>query len=99
MTKVLEVLAGEEAGITLAKGFNCAPANSKAYDDKEVASNEMILAMKQSAEKAMPNIPERSVMWGPAESLLAAVNKSGEDVDTAAEKYQKEALTAIQDMK
>ena len=38
-------------------------------------------------------------MWGPAECLLAAVNKSGEDVDTAAEKYQKEALTAIQDMK
>lgn len=101
VTKVLEVLAGEEAGITLAKGFNCAPANSKAYDDKEVASNEMILAMKQSAQKAipMPNIPEMSVMWGPAESLLAAVNKSGEDVDTAAEKYQKEALTAIQDMK
>ena len=55
VTKVLEVLAGEEAGITLAKGFNCAPANSKAYDDKEVASNEMILAMKQSAEKAMPH--------------------------------------------
>ena len=101
MTKVLEVLAWEEVGITLAKGFNCAPANSRAYDDKEVASNEMILAMKQSAEKAipMPNIPELSVMWGPAESLLAAVNKSGEDVDTAAEKYQKEALTAIQDMK
>lgn len=101
VTKVLEVLAGEEAGITLAKGFNCAPANSRAYDEKEVASNEMILAMKQSAEKAipMPNIPEMSVMWGPAESLLAAVNKSGEDVDTAAEKYQKEALTAIQDMK
>ena len=79
----------------------CIRDSSKAYDDKEVASNEMILAMKQSAEKAipMPNIPEMSVMWGPAESLLAAVNKSGEDVDTAAEKYQKEALTAIQDMK
>ena len=99
--KVLEVLAGTEAGVTLAKGFNCAPANSRAYDDPDVASNEMILAMKKSAEKAvpMPNIPEMSVMWGPAESLLAAVNKSGEDVDTAAEKYQKEALTAIQDMK
>lgn len=99
--KVLEVLAGTEAGVTLAKGFNCAPANSRAYDDPDVASNEMILTMKKSAEKAvpMPNIPEMSVMWGPAESLLAAVNKSGEDVDTAAEKYQKEALTAIQDMK
>lgn len=97
---VLEALAEPEAGVTLAKGFNCAPANSKAYEDAEVASNEMILAMEKSAQKAVPmsNIPEMSVMWGPAESLLAAVNKSGEDVETAAEKYQEEALQAISDM-
>ena len=39
-----------------------------------------------------------NVMWGPTESFLAAVNKSGEDVETAAAKYQEEALTAIADM-
>lgn len=100
ITKVLEALAEPEAGVTLAKGFNCAPANSKAYEDAEVAGNEMILAMEKSAEKAVPmsNIPEMSVMWGPAESLLAAVNKSGEDVEEAAARYQKEALQAIKDM-
>jgi len=100
IVKVLEALAEPEAGITLAKGFNCAPANSKAYDDAEVAANEMILAMKQTAEVAqpMPNIPQMNVMWGPAESLLAAVNKSGENVETAADKYQEEALSAIADM-
>ena len=43
-------------------------------------------------------IPEMSVMWGPAESLLAAVNKSGDDLDAAAEQYQKEAEAAITDM-
>lgn len=100
LTKVLEILAEPEVGVTLAKGFNCAPANSKAYEDADVASNEMILAMKKSAEKAVPmsNIPEMSVMWGPAESLLAAVNKSGEDVEEAAARYQNEALQAIKDM-
>lgn len=100
ISKVLEVLADKEVGITLAKGFNCAPANSKAYEDPDVAANEMIISMEKSAEKAvpMPNIPQMGVMWGPAESLLAAVNKSGEDVDSAAEKYQQEALTAIADM-
>lgn len=100
LTRVLEVLAEPEVGITLAKEFNCAPANSKAYGDADVAANEMILAMEKSAQKAVPmsNIPEMSVMWGPAESLLAAVNKSGEDVDAAADKYQKEALQAIADM-
>ena len=60
----------------------------------------MITAMKKTAEVAipMPNIPEMSVMWGPAEALLAAVNKSGEDVKAVSEQYQKEAETAIADM-
>lgn len=100
ITRVLEVLAQPEVGITLAGEFNCAPANMKAYEDAAVAENEMILAMKKTAEEAqpMPNIPQMGVMWGPTESLLAAVNKSGEDVDTAAEKYQAEALSAIADM-
>lgn len=100
IAKVLEVLTQPEAGIMLAQNFNCAPANSKAYEDAQVAANEMILAMEKTALNAvpMPNIPEMSVMWGPAESLLAAVNKSGEDVDSAASKYQQEALNAIADM-
>jgi arabinogalactan oligomer/maltooligosaccharide transport system substrate-binding protein len=46
----------------------------------------------------MPNVPEMSVMWGPTESLLAAVNKSGQDIKEAAQEYQKQAETAIKDM-
>ena len=51
----------------MANKSNCAPANSKAYDDADVAANEMIMAMKATAETAqpMPNIPQMSVMWGP----------------------------------
>lgn len=100
LAKVLEVLAGEELGIDLAVNANCAPANAKAYDSEKVSGNEMIQAMKATAETAqpMPNIPQMSVMWGPAESLLAAVNKSGEEVDAAADKYQAEAESAIADM-
>lgn len=100
VASVLKVLAGEQVGIDLAVNASCAPANQKSYDDEQVASNEMISAMKTTAETAqpMPNIPQMSVMWGPAESLLAAVNKSGEDVDEAAEQYQKEAESAIADM-
>jgi maltose-binding protein MalE len=100
IAKVLQVLAGAEVGIDLAKQSNCAPANAKAYDDADVSANEMIMAMKATAETAqpMPNIPQLSVMWAPTESLLAAVNKSGEDIDASADKYQQDALTAISDM-
>lgn len=100
IAKVLTALSSPEVGVALAKEANCAPANEKSHEDLEVAGNEMIFAMKRTAETAqpMPNIPEMSVMWGPAESLLAAVNKSGEDLDSAAEQYQKEAVAAIEDM-
>lgn len=100
IAKVLEVMAGAELGIDLAKKSNCAPANAKSYEDADVTANEMIVAMKVTADTAqpMPNIPQMSVMWGPAESLLAAVNKSGENIDNASEQYQEEALTAISDM-
>lgn len=100
ITSVLKALCNEEVGVALANESNCAPANAKSYDDADVAANEMIMAMRATAETAqpMPNIPQMSVMWGPAESLLAAVNKSGEDVDEAADQYQKEAETAIADM-
>lgn len=100
IVKVLEVLAQPEVSNELATEFNCAPANIKAYDEPAVAENEMILAMKETAEVAvpMPNIPEMGVMWGPTESLLTAVNKSDADVDSVAEQFQNEALTAIADM-
>lgn len=100
IAKVLTVIAEPDLGIELAKTANCAPANNKSYDDADVAANEMVVAMKETADTAvpMPNIPEMSVMWGPAESLLAAVNKSGEDVNKAADTYQKDAETAINDM-
>lgn len=100
IAKVLEAMASPEVGIELANKSSCAPANSKSYDDAEVAANEMIVAIKDTAATAqpMPNIPQMSVMWTPTEEFLAAVNKSGEDVDTAAETYQQEAITAIADM-
>lgn len=100
VTSVLKALCNENIGIALAKESSCAPANEKAYADSEVAADEMIMAMKATAETAqpMPNIPQMSVMWGPSESLLAAVNKSGVDIDEAAKQYQSEAESAIADM-
>ncbi len=100
VAKVFTALAYPSVGIALAEESNCAPANQTSYEDESVAGNEMIAAMKSTAEVAipMPNIPEMSVMWGPAEALLAAVNKSSADIDSAADQYQQEAETAIADM-
>lgn len=100
LVKVITALADPQVGVALAENSSCAPANQKAYENESVAGNEMIAAMEKTAATVtpMPNIPQMNVMWGPAESLLTAVNKSGEDVETAADKYQEEAETAIADM-
>jgi maltose-binding protein MalE len=100
LAKVLHALANKDLGVSLAKEFNCAPAAKAAYDDPEVSANEMVVAMKDTAGTAqpMPNIPQMSVMWGPTEALLAAVNKSNASIEDASAQYQKEAKTAISDM-
>ena len=94
-------MGSKELGEKLALSCGCAPANEAAYDNEEVTSIEMLNAIKTTAESAqpMPNVPEMIVLWGPTESLLAEVNKSGADIDKVAETYQQQALTAIEDMK
>ena len=100
IAKALAAMSDPKVGIALAKKAGCAPANSKAYEDTDVAANEVITAIQKTASTAqpMPNIPEMSVMWGPAESLFVAVNKNGEDVEKAAQDAQKAAEQAIADM-
>ncbi len=96
----LEALASPEVGIALAEAGGCAPANSLSYEDPDVSSDEVIAAIKHTAETAqpMPNAAEMNVMWGPVDSMLAAVNRNGQDAATAAEEAQAAALQAIADM-
>ena len=98
--KVLKEIADPQLGIDLAENSRCAPANQKSYENPTVSKDEMIAAMRKTADIAqpMPNIPQMSVMWGPAESLLAAVNKSGKDLNSVADEYQEQAEIAIADM-
>ena len=96
----LEALASPEVGIALAKAGGCAPANSLSYEDADVAADEIIAAIERTAEtaKPMPNAAEMNVMWGPVDSMLAAVNKNCQDAASAAEEAQAAALQAIADM-
>lgn len=99
--KVLEVLMKPEVSVALAKVSGCAPAVESCYTLEEVISDPLIMAMKQTAEIAipMPNIPEMDVMWTVTGNLLTNVNMSGQDVDTAASNAQKKALELIEAMK
>ena len=48
----MAALASPEVGVALAKSSGCAPSNSKAYEDPEVAADELIVAIQKTAETA-----------------------------------------------
>lgn len=80
--KLLYALTDPAIGTSLALASGCAPANVKCYDDPSVANDELVQAMRVTAEIAvpMPNIPEMDVMWTVVGNLLTDVNLSGKDV-------------------
>ena len=63
--QVLRVLMKDEVGIALAQASGCAPARENCYSYEEVNGDEVVMAMKETAENAvpMPNLPEMDVMW------------------------------------
>ena len=95
--QVMTALCDPSVGIALAQASGCAPANTACYDDPDIAEDEMVTAMRDTAQIAtpMPNIPEMDVMWTVTGNLLSDVNLSGEDVETAADEAQKQALDLI----
>lgn len=101
IVKVLKALMQPEVSVQLAKVSGCAPAVESCYGLEEVAGDQLIMAMKQTAETAipMPNIPEMDVMWTVAGNLLTNVNMSGQDIDSAAADAQKKAVELIEAMK
>lgn len=101
VSSVLKKLMEPEIGIALARASGCAPANENCYHDKSVSSDDVVMAMKETAEHAvpMPNLPEMDVMWTVAGNLLVDINMAGKDVSESCEAAQKEAKDLIAKMK
>lgn len=101
IVKVLQVLMQPQVSVKLAKVSGCAPAVESCYTLEEVTADPLIMAMKQTAETAipMPNIPEMDIMWTVTGDLLTNVNMSGQDIESASAAAQKKALELIEAMK
>ena len=99
--KVLAALTNPSVGIDLALASGCAPANSACYDDERVANDELVQAMRTTAEIAvpMPNIPEMDVMWTVVGNLLTNVNLSGKNIEESFADALKQANQLIDAMK
>lgn len=101
IVRVLEVLSEESVGTDIARASGCAPANIGCYEDPQVAGDDMVTAMYETAGNArpMPNMPEMDVMWTVTEKLLVDVNMGGKDIRASAEAAQEQALGLIRQMR
>jgi arabinogalactan oligomer / maltooligosaccharide transport system substrate-binding protein len=97
---VLTLFLQEEIQVELALASGCAPAKEACYELDSIMSDEVVMAMKETAEHAipMPNVPEMDVMWTVVGNLLTDINMRGEDVSESATKAQNEALQLIENM-
>ena len=98
---LLSALTDPAIGTSLALASGCAPANSLCYDDPQVAADELVQAMRTTAEIAvpMPNIPEMDVMWTVVSNLLTDVNLSGKGIDGSFQSALEQANRLIASMK
>ena len=97
---LLAALTDPAVGTALALASGCAPANALCYDDPQVAGDELVQAMRATAEIAvpMPNIPEMDVMWTVVSNLLTDVNLSGKDIDESFQSALEQADNLIAGM-
>lgn len=100
ITSVLRTLMINTPEIELALATGCAPALMACYEDSRITENDIVMAMRETAENAipMPNIPEMDVLWSVTGNLLTDINMRGVDVDSACEAAQKKALDLIEAM-
>ena len=99
--KVLRTVMEPQLQVELAKASGCAPAREECYHMEEITSDDIVMAMKETAEHAvpMPNVPEMDVMWTVAGNLLTDVNMGKKDVAQSTAKAQKEAEQLIKNMR
>ncbi|MCM1143818.1 MAG: extracellular solute-binding protein [Blautia sp.] len=95
--KILNALMQPEVGIVLAKVSGCAPAVETCYEEEAVVSDDVVMAMRKTAENTipMPNRPEMDIMWTVAADMLVNINMSGQDIRESCEAAQIKAEELI----
>jgi arabinogalactan oligomer/maltooligosaccharide transport system substrate-binding protein len=73
------------------------PAIKAIYDDPQIAADPVLKAFKQQVDVAvpMPNLPEMTMVWSPATTMMNAVTKRGATVKAGLDTAQAAVAKAI----
>jgi arabinogalactan oligomer/maltooligosaccharide transport system substrate-binding protein len=94
----LSFLCGPEAGLILARDGGQLHANKAVYETADLKANPVALAFRAQLETAipMPNIPEMTLIWSPADKAMKRIVKGEASPVAAWRDAQTEVETAIQ---
>ncbi len=73
------------------------PANNKVYGDPRVAGDRILSAFRAQAETAtpMPNLPEMSMVWSPATTVMNTVTRKAATPKGALDKAQAQVVKEV----
>lgn len=88
--ELVKYLTGVEAGKVMAVEGRQSPAAKGVYDDPRIANDPVLKAFKDQVEVAipMPNVPEMTMVWGPATTMMNTVIRHAATPQAALEKAQ-----------
>ena len=97
ITQILNVLKNPEVGVRLAVASGVAPANNLAYQDERIKDDELVIAMRNAADLAipMPNLPQMDIMWTTVSNMLTQIYLNDADIETQVSNAQEESKNLI----
>lgn len=99
--ELVKYLTDAGAAKTLALEGRQSPANKVVYDDPQAAANPILKAFKAQVDVAvpMPNLPEMTMVWGPATTMMNSVSKHGSTPKAGLDTAQTAVSTSISQLK
>lgn len=99
--EILEELTSVENQVDFAKKVGTLPSRIAAYDDPEVAANEILSASLEQVEvgRRMPVVPEMRAIWDVMRPAVQSVWNGSLEPEEAARQMQTEAIEKIAEMK
>ena len=97
----VKYLTDKESALIMGLEGRQSPSNRVIYDDPKVAADPVLKAFKTQVDVAvpMPNLPEMTMVWGPATTMMASVIKKGVTPQQGLEKAQEQVIKEVAGLK
>ena len=97
----VKYLTDKESAMIMGLEGRQSPSNQGIYSDPKVVANPVLKAFKAQVDVAvpMPNLPEMTMVWGPATTMMASVIKKGVTPQQGLDRAQEQVVKEVAGLK